>query len=348
MRVDVLIVGAGLAGACCGMLLQRRGLSVLAVDHADLQAKDKLCGGMLTPRALELVDQLYGERAQGLFAQDFGFMDVRCGQHQIDVPGLRLRSLRRQDLDRFAVERFLEAGGQLADRTRVVELDAVGCTALLRTPYGDLDVEFGELVAADGANSWVRRTLTGRRPVVVPSLEAPVAPSGAPLVCRYDADLQGYGWYIPCGERACIGIDGAPGTAPAKLREGLEAFAAEVGVALDSSAVRGACIPVGNDLCLEAAGAYFVGDAAGLACPATGEGIYFALKSAQALADHLAGEKPYEQAMAPLMLQLRRQHAMLPLLFDERVMEGTLALARGMKIGEPAMARFAFKLFASF
>ena len=63
MRVDVLIAGAGLAGACCGMLLQQQGLQVLSVDQADLQAKDKLCGGLLTPRAMGELQRIYGEDA---------------------------------------------------------------------------------------------------------------------------------------------------------------------------------------------------------------------------------------------------------------------------------------------
>lgn len=348
MRVDVLVVGAGLAGACCGMLLQNQGLQVLAVDHADLRAKDKLCGGLLTPRAMEELARLYGPGARGLFAQRFDAMDVRCAHHAVVVDGLDLCSLRRQDLDRFAVARFLDAGGMLSDRTRVTFLDAASRTARLSTPYGELSVEYSVLVGADGASSWTRRRLTGQRSALVPSVEAPVRPNGALLTCRYDADLQGYCWYIPSADGACVGADGKPGTDPGRLRRALDAFAAEVGVVLDPRSMRGAFIPAGNSVCLETPQAYFVGDAAGLACPSTGEGIFFALRSAACLADHVAGKKPYQQAMAPLELQLRCQHALLPLLFNESAMEGTLGFARCLGLGEPRMVRFAFRLFASF
>lgn len=348
MQVDALIVGAGLAGACCGMLLQQQGLQVLAVDQADLQAKDKLCGGLLTPRAMEELQRIYGEDAQGLFAQHFDSMHVRCAGHVVDVDGLQLCSLRRRDLDRFALTRFLDAGGMLSDRTRVTSLDARNRRAVLATPAGELPVEYTLLVGADGATSWLRRHLTGARPQTVPSLEVPVRPNGTSLTCRYDADLQGYCWYIPCGDGGCIGVDGKQGTPPARLRSALCDFAAEVGVGYDPALLRGALIPRGNDLRLAVPQGFFVGDAAGLACPSTGEGIFFALRSAACLADHIAGGKPYEQAMAPLMLQLRRQHALLPLLFDQQVMEGTLALARVTGLGEPRMVRFAFRLFASF
>ena len=47
IRVDFLIVGAGLAGSVVGFLLKKAGADVLALELLDAKTKEKLCGGML-------------------------------------------------------------------------------------------------------------------------------------------------------------------------------------------------------------------------------------------------------------------------------------------------------------
>ena len=55
--VDVLVVGAGPAGAAAGLTARRRGLDVLVVDKASFP-RDKTCGDGLTTAALRLIEQL--------------------------------------------------------------------------------------------------------------------------------------------------------------------------------------------------------------------------------------------------------------------------------------------------
>jgi menaquinone-9 beta-reductase len=55
--VDVLVVGAGPAGAAAGLAARRRGLDVLVVDKARFP-RDKTCGDGLTTAALRLLEQL--------------------------------------------------------------------------------------------------------------------------------------------------------------------------------------------------------------------------------------------------------------------------------------------------
>src|SRR5437868_2367274 len=55
--VDVLVVGAGPAGAAAGLAARRRGLDVLVVDKASFP-RDKTCGDGLTTAALRLIEQL--------------------------------------------------------------------------------------------------------------------------------------------------------------------------------------------------------------------------------------------------------------------------------------------------
>jgi flavin-dependent dehydrogenase len=56
-RTDVVIIGASLAGAACVRELRRRGIDALAFDR-DLFPREKVCGGFLSPGAVNLLDQL--------------------------------------------------------------------------------------------------------------------------------------------------------------------------------------------------------------------------------------------------------------------------------------------------
>lgn len=408
MQYDYLIVGAGLAGCAAARLLAQSGARVLAVDRADLEAKDKLCGGLLTPRAQRMMARLYGDAAESLYTQSHTSMRVLFGGHDHVIDRVLVRGLNRRDLDRFVLGEARAAGVDVRDRTRVTALDISGRRATLSSREGEEVVEFDVLVAADGAGSWTRREVLrqagvfGRggqgaqasqgiqgdraaregqapqgaapvdraarphqssfvprfaRPIeaeVLPSIEAFVAPSGQPLTGKYNSAIRGYCWYVPCGEVANIGCDGQAGTSPERLRRVLAAFAEDVGVEVDDANIRGAFIPTGGSILLQAevgdTPVYFLGDAAGLAAPATGEGIYFALKSAASLARSLTvpGCASYRSLMDGEAATLLRQHAMMPLLFNERVMEGTISLSHATGIGSERMARFALKLFASF
>ena len=55
--VDVLIAGAGPAGAVAAIGLARAGARVLLVDRARFP-RDKLCGDTLNPGALRILDRL--------------------------------------------------------------------------------------------------------------------------------------------------------------------------------------------------------------------------------------------------------------------------------------------------
>ena len=55
--LDVLIAGAGPAGAIAAMVLARAGARVLVLDRARFP-RDKLCGDTLNPGALAVLERL--------------------------------------------------------------------------------------------------------------------------------------------------------------------------------------------------------------------------------------------------------------------------------------------------
>jgi len=56
-HIDVVIIGGSLAGAACARELARQGIDAVAFDR-DRFPRDKVCGGFLSPGAVDLLDEL--------------------------------------------------------------------------------------------------------------------------------------------------------------------------------------------------------------------------------------------------------------------------------------------------
>lgn len=297
LSAEHLVVGAGAAGCTLGWLLRQAGREVLALELHDARDKEKLCGGILGVRSLVELRDAFGKEGLDELAPTFpphqrtGCLDrehvVRC----------RYATIERRRLDDWLLARYLSSGGTLLDRVRLVAVDTTRHVATcidLRTNER-LEVSYGTLVGADGASSAVRRLVTGRRQRVVASCEGKVPRCREDVIFSNRLGSQGYCWYIPTGDTANVGCMSYSEDARER-REWLAEFCESLGVALPE--LRGAPIPTGDDVLLEAAeDVWLVGDAAGLASPIDGGGIHFALMSARMLATSLLGGEPYEKAM---------------------------------------------------
>jgi geranylgeranyl reductase family protein len=289
-RFDVLVVGAGPAGSATAIHLARGGARVLLADRARFP-RDKPCGGGLTGRALRaapcpvdpvvehVVDRFelrlrYGRR----FERD-------CGRPMI------LMTQRRR-LDAYLAGRAAEEGADFRDGARVddVELDVDGVRALV----GEVAVEAGVLVGADGANGVVAKAAAlGESIVRGVALEGNVRWSTIDLeryrgraVVELGVVPGGYGWVFPKGDHANLGVGGWGSEGP-RLRDHLARLAAEHGVRLDElTDVKGHRLPMRPLGAAASAGrVLLVGDAAGLVDPLSGDGMYEAFISARLAAE---------------------------------------------------------------
>lgn len=282
---DVLVAGAGPAGSRAAELLAARGAGVLLLDPK--APWEKPCGGGLTAAALSNTPEL-AELAPASVPV-YEVLAMAPGGASVVVP---LRSpyavVSRTTLSRWGLERarrvgaeFHQAGAQAVVRGSAAweVTDSTGRTHLARW-----------LLAADGATSRLRRQLAPRlKPELAPTRVA-YTPSGvAPgrAVFYFLPIAEGYVWDFPRTDHHSVGIGVAPGTFARDALDGaLQQYrAAEAG---EDGAVRqaGAVIATANwtrGAFSDLAGPGFalLGDAAGLADPATGEGIDYALRSAQ-------------------------------------------------------------------
>ena len=300
IRVDFLIVGAGLAGSVAGFLLKKAGADVLALELLDAKTKDKLCGGMLFETAPVLFAQVFGEGCMDtLRPVQITHRDRYAGREIIRQKNVFYTLLRKR-LDDYCLERYLQAGGTLQDRTTVRRIDDSAGVAVcedLRTGK-TFEIEFARIIGADGAMSAVRRLLTGRNQRVGIAMEGVAPLLSRDSVFNYLFREAGYSWYIPRGEDAVVGCVSYPGNA-AICREGMNALCRSLQIEAPGS-VRGAAIPMGGDVLLEyGRRASFVGDAAGLIEGWSGAGIEQAVISARLLSESLLNGNSYTEAMKP-------------------------------------------------
>ncbi len=291
MRVG--IVGGGPAGALLATRLAEGGASATLFDAS--HPREKPCGGGLTGKALAALPEAPAN--DPLPARYVGACRFESGPSAVEVSleePVAIAS--RRALDAWLLRRATTAGARhVAEHVVAVTRTEGPAASEVRTSTGRAE-RFDVVVGADGAGSLVRRAFLG--PVAKERL---VMAAGffvrgtSPMVIRFTPPLQGYLWLFPRLDHVGVGICAPLGATPTReLVDRLESEVARHYPALaDPEAERYAhtipCPSTDPRSILEAAGAGFalVGDAAALADPITGEGIYYALRSAAILASTL-------------------------------------------------------------
>lgn len=306
---DIAIVGAGPAGSFAAELLARAGARVALFDGRP-HGEPKPCGGGVTSKALRAWPHLLNAPARTVTRVEM-----------VSPSGKRL-SLRLQEpfaiYSRRALDDYLrlraERAGAETFKLRASDFTRDGTVWTVRAKSGAaVRAEF--LVAADGANSLFARRLAGR--IANADMEVAFGYRG-PLtrepetVIAFLPGWAGYAWAFPRLDHICFGIATSQecfdhGALDDHLRRFIAAYygsraAAKGSVEERTPLVRYAARIPGlsagtlNRRRTAGDGWALLGDAAGFADPVTGEGIYYALRSAELLAQSLMQEvASYEQ-----------------------------------------------------
>jgi geranylgeranyl reductase family protein len=323
-RTDVLVVGAGPAGAAAAAWAARSGLDVVLADAASFP-RDKPCGDGLTPRAVaELAALGMGGYLRGR-PVSWGLRAAGFGQTLLlPWPGGSLpahgSAVPRLELDAAVRATALAAGAVPLDAARAVDVTVSAGRVrdvIFRNGAGTHRVSCRRLVVADGARSqlgrslgrvWHRDTAYGvaaRGYVRSGRGHDPWISSHLELRGTAGELLSGYGWVFPLGGgEVNVGV-GTLAThrrpAEVNLRRllGHYARAQRDGWQL-SGGVRepwSAVLPMGGAVSgLAGPNWALVGDAAGLVNPLNGEGIDYGLESGRLVAGLLASSDPLTAA----------------------------------------------------
>lgn len=338
---DLIVLGAGPAGASAAVEARRLGLSVALVDKARFP-RDKLCGGGVTGRAQGHLASVFGDLPAALF-HPVRHVRLVAGERLIgdhpEAPPLAMTM--RRSFDAELCGRALDAGAA----------DCTGRRAALELPSIALTLDDGRrltaraLIGADGVNSAVAKALFGRAydPAAIGfalETEVPGPPEDA---AELDLGVVGwgYGWAFPKAGGTTVGLGGVAGRNP-DLRPAMAAYLARHGGT--GQKVKGHHLPFGDPRPDPARGAVLLaGDAAGFVDPLTGEGIGWAVHSGQlaarAVATALSADRPgdaarhYLAATAHLRGELARARRLRALVYHPWLRARCLdLLARDMRL----------------
>ncbi|CAL9353025.1 geranylgeranyl reductase family protein [Streptomyces sp. enrichment culture] len=310
---DVVVVGAGPAGASAAYAAAVAGRRVLLLEKAELPRYKTCGGGIIGPSRdalppgfeLPLRDRVHAVTfsLNGRFARTrrsrkmlFGLVnrpefDQRLVEHA--------RSAGAEVRTGVAVARVEQHGAAVPDRRTVAVVLADGETVLARA-----------VVGADGSASRIGAHVGVKTQQVDLGLEAeiPVPPSVAEdwagrVLIDWGPMPGSYGWVFPKGDTLTVGVISARGDGAATKRY-LDDFVARLGLAGFEPAISSGHLTRcrSDDSPLSRGRVIVCGDAAGLLEPWTREGISFALRSGR-----LAGEWAVRIAEAHDAVEARRQ-----------------------------------------
>ncbi len=318
--VDLLVVGAGPAGAAAALAARAAGLDVVVADKATF-ARDKTCGDGLTTGALRLLERLGVDvpaLASAAVVREVVIVSPSGRHVELPLPadGQHAAVVTRLDLDAAMVERVRAAGVEVREGAALhgLELEGAGAAARVRASFdgdGRDDVEARYVVAADGHYSTVRRILHPDAPPDLGTWHAArqyfEGVDDRRLWVLFERDLlPGYAWVFPlAGGRANVGFGVLRDRSIAgKVLDGkaLHALWRNVLACPSLRAVLGPdARPVGTSRAWPIPTAYsrdsladlggrvlYVGDAARVVDSMTGEGIAQALETGMLAAESIA------------------------------------------------------------
>ncbi|MFC1878979.1 geranylgeranyl reductase family protein [Chloroflexota bacterium] len=295
MIYDVIVVGAGPAGAVLAYHLASLGLRVRILEKARLP-REKVCGGGLTFKARQSLP--FDPEAVVEHKSSGGILAYK-GQPLIKVDTARPIAwlVMRNRFDHFLVKKAVEAGAQLSDGQTVRSIETKDGRVTVFTAQENCQGRI--LVGADGVHSLVARSaglLAGRQTGVAIEAELAVPDSalerqGAYATFDFGALPFGYGWIFPKRNHLSVGAFHArPGKAP-QIKQFFRKFVASNAVLYGHTqlSLRGHHIPLGGGRApLQRGQVLLVGDAANLADAWLGEGLYYAIQSANIAANVIA------------------------------------------------------------
>jgi geranylgeranyl reductase family protein len=326
---DVVIVGGGPAGSSCAARLRAAGLDVIVLDKAAFP-RTKPCAGWITPAVVEALALDVEEYRRGRTFQAI----TRFRTGRIGGPGVEIRygrtvsfAVRRTEFDAYLLRR---SGACVRTGTPVLRLRGRGgdwiVDGAIRTPI---------VVGAGGHFCPVARFLNGvaapEAVVVAQEMEFrlrerdPGRVEGEVPELYFSADLRGYGWCGRKGDYLTVGLGRRdPHRLAAHVREFLSYLRREDRIPRElPSRWHGHAYLLYERTArrLFDDGVLLVGDAAGLASSASGEGIRPAVESGLLAAETLvaAGGRfdrdrlaPYQEALEARLGPRRRRKALPP------------------------------------
>jgi geranylgeranyl reductase family protein len=325
---DAIVVGLGPGGSVAARLLAEQGMRVLALEK-ERMPRYKPCGGALSARVLNVLENDLSAAIQAtIYGGRFTFQGGEPFSAHFHKPVAYM--VMRPQFDQLLSQNARQAGAHIHEGERVytirpgeTDVEVTTSRAVYRAAW---------LIGADGARGIVRQHVTQERhQAPIAGLEVEITPDQytverytQKVVLDFGTMPNGYSWIFPKSDHLSVGTAGAFRQI-AHPRHCLWQFLETYGLYEADKKVYGHVIPTfpGGALHVQRQRIFLIGDAAQLVDPFLGEGIYYAVKSAQIVSrtllecDHqpqLTGLQ-YETRLQEVVSELRASRKVAQLLY---------------------------------
>lgn len=301
-KTDILVIGAGPGGLACATLLAQQGAKVVLVERKAMIGPKVCAGGITWGGLIKYVPS-------DLIERGFPRQHVVTRLQRVVVTETNpiVATISRERLGQWMADQASAVGVTVLTRTRALTLEKH--RAILETGEKDkMTLGFNHLVGADGSNSMVRRFLGLPTTAMGIGLNCMLPDRCPQMEWHLNTRLfgYGYGWIFPHAAKVSIGAYGDVNNLSARvLKQRLLSWAAVQGFRPDPESIRAGLVNY-DYRGVRFDHTWLVGDAAGLASGLTGEGIYPALVSGQAVARMILD--PNSPASASELHGLVRKH----------------------------------------
>lgn len=290
---EIAIVGGGPSGSLCAERLASAGFRVTLFDER--LAWEKPCGGGLTHKAIRAYPFLLDSPHPKKLVHSMELISSRGHRVRMEL-GQPIVIYSRAVLNGLLLERAAAAGCRVI-RGRVTSLDTSGSRASLVAEGTRYEADFAVL-AAGARNTLLPETQPLRRTDLELTLGYFVPAEADTIQVKFLRRFEGYIWSFPRSDHLSVGICGSMVRhAGRELRGHLHDFLREEGIDPAGGRFFSHVLPSPEAQTLSrrrVAGRNWalIGDAAAWVDPITGEGLYYALRSGDLLAQALIAKKP--------------------------------------------------------
>jgi digeranylgeranylglycerophospholipid reductase len=273
---DVIIIGAGPAGAMAAQILSKAGIPTIILEKKEIVGYPNHCGEGISHHVLNflgidaprewIVKIMKGTK---IFFPNGGFLYYPQKSYCIN----------RTLFDQILIEKAITHGAHVLLARRVASINLCDKKWHVTTSSGEIFMST-YLIAADGATSTVRK-LFSKQMYCIGAIQYKFSP-----IERYDDEYfvffnnekhhPGYAWIFSRGCETSIGLGGI-----GNVKQKLESFLTSLSIdpARRISVHHGAIPHPACPVTIALPGVLFAGDAGGFTCPLTGGGIIGALMS---------------------------------------------------------------------